>query len=96
MSIFSNKQKAEYTHTLQKGISFVRGLCGGITDDTGTREENLRRLKDEIENADAIVIGAGAGLSTAAGFTYSGVTKQYVRSRYGRDRSASMETAVKC
>ncbi len=30
------------------------------------------RLKNEIETADAIVIGAGAGLSTAAGFTYSG------------------------
>ncbi|HRU98546.1 MAG TPA: Sir2 silent information regulator family NAD-dependent deacetylase [Ruminococcus sp.] len=29
-------------------------------------------LKNEIETADAIVIGAGAGLSTAAGFTYSG------------------------
>ena len=32
----------------------------------------LDRLKREIQNADAIVIGAGAGLSTAAGFTYSG------------------------
>ncbi len=32
----------------------------------------LNRLKAEIESADAIVIGAGAGLSTAAGFTYSG------------------------
>ena len=30
------------------------------------------RLKKEIETADAVVIGAGAGLSTAAGFTYSG------------------------
>lgn len=30
------------------------------------------RLKKEIETADAIVIGAGAGLSTAAGYTYSG------------------------
>lgn len=29
-------------------------------------------LKKEIQTADAIVIGAGAGLSTAAGFTYSG------------------------
>ena len=48
------------------------GLRSGITDDTGTREENLRRLKNEIDNADAIVIGAGAGLSTAAGYTYSG------------------------
>lgn len=34
--------------------------------------DNIRRLKQEIESADAIVIGAGAGLSTAAGFTYSG------------------------
>ena len=37
-------------------------------DDSG----EIRRLKKEIETADAIVIGAGAGLSTAAGFTYSG------------------------
>ena len=32
----------------------------------------LERLKKEIDTTDAIVIGAGAGLSTAAGFTYSG------------------------
>ena len=32
----------------------------------------INRLKNEIETADAILIGAGAGLSTAAGFTYSG------------------------
>ena len=49
MSIFSDKQKADYTQTLHKGISFVRSLRGGLTDDTGSREENLRRLKDEIE-----------------------------------------------
>lgn len=67
MNIFSNKQKADYTQTLQKGIAFVRRLHRGITDDTGSREENLQRLRDEMENADAIVIGAGAGLSTAAG-----------------------------
>ena len=30
------------------------------------------RLKKEIETADSIVIGAGSGLSTAAGFTYTG------------------------
>ena len=30
------------------------------------------RLKEKLQNSDAIVIGAGAGLSTAAGFTYSG------------------------
>lgn len=32
----------------------------------------IDRLKNEIEKADAIVIGAGAGLSTSAGFIYTG------------------------
>lgn len=32
----------------------------------------LSRLKEELKNADAIVIGAGAGLSASAGFAYSG------------------------
>ena len=34
--------------------------------------ENIKRLAAELTAADAVVIGAGAGLSTAAGFTYSG------------------------
>lgn len=38
----------------------------------GIKEEQIERLKLEIKEADAIVIGAGAGLSTSAGFTYSG------------------------
>ena len=32
----------------------------------------LERLKQALDQADAVVIGAGAGLSTSAGFTYSG------------------------
>ena len=32
----------------------------------------LDRLKEAIDTADAVVVGAGAGLSTAAGLTYSG------------------------
>ena len=32
----------------------------------------LDRLKEALETTDTIVIGAGAGLSTSAGFTYSG------------------------
>ena len=32
----------------------------------------LQRLKQEIQTADAILIGAGAGLSASAGFTYTG------------------------
>ncbi len=32
----------------------------------------INRLKAALENVDCIIIGAGAGLSTSAGFTYSG------------------------
>lgn len=42
------------------------------TRSTAGFSAEMERLKSEIKNADAIVIGAGAGLSTAAGFTYSG------------------------
>lgn len=34
--------------------------------------DNIEKLKEKIRTAYAVVIGAGAGLSTAAGFTYSG------------------------
>lgn len=33
---------------------------------------NLKKLKEEFNTADAILIGAGAGLSASAGFDYSG------------------------
>lgn len=34
--------------------------------------EQMERLKAALQDCDAVVIGAGAGLSTAAGFTYTG------------------------
>lgn len=34
--------------------------------------DNTARLKQELETADAVVIGAGSGLSTSAGFVYDG------------------------
>lgn len=34
--------------------------------------QQINKLKSALQNAEAIVIGAGAGLSTSAGFTYSG------------------------
>lgn len=37
-----------------------------------TDEQKLHRLKKALEEAETVVIGAGAGLSTSAGFTYSG------------------------
>ncbi len=37
-----------------------------------TCESQLKQLREALDQADAVVIGAGAGLSTAAGLTYSG------------------------
>ena len=34
--------------------------------------DNIQKLHQTIQHADAVVVGAGAGLSTSAGFTYSG------------------------
>lgn len=38
---------------------------------TKTYSGKIEQLRGKIENTDTIVIGAGAGLSTSAGFTYS-------------------------
>lgn len=43
-----------------------------ITKSTGNYSDNINRLRDVIKAADCIVIGAGAGLSTSAGFVYTG------------------------
>lgn len=48
---------------------FLRNL---ITTSTESYSQQIDRLKNKIENADAIIIGAGAGMSTSAGFTYDG------------------------
>lgn len=37
-----------------------------------SEENSIERLKRELETADAVLIGAGAGLSTSAGFIYTG------------------------
>ena len=42
------------------------------TKSTGSYLDNIEKLKKSLNEADAVVIGAGAGLSTSAGFTYSG------------------------
>ncbi len=43
-----------------------------ITTSTENYSEKIDRLKNEIDSADAIIIGAGAGMSTSAGFAYDG------------------------
>lgn len=43
-----------------------------ITASTEEYLDSAGRVKELLQEADAVIIGAGAGLSTAAGFTYTG------------------------
>ena len=43
-----------------------------IARSTGNYSDNVKKLKTALAAADAVVIGAGAGLSTSAGFVYGG------------------------
>ena len=61
-----------YQETIEKGLSAIHYYNRRMSLGKGDDMEQIARLKKEIKEADAIVIGAGAGLSTSAGFTYSG------------------------
>ena len=39
---------------------------------TRSFSEQVDRLRGALDQADAVIVGAGAGLSAAAGYTYSG------------------------
>ncbi len=39
---------------------------------TERSRDDLKGVTEKLRQADAVIIGAGAGLSTAAGFTYAG------------------------
>lgn len=39
---------------------------------SGNYVAQMKRLKEELAKADAVIVGAGAGLSTSAGFVYDG------------------------
>jgi hypothetical protein len=60
-----------YLESIRKGTAGA-GRFRGIYYGSGDRAADIARLREEIYTADAIVVGAGAGLSTSAGFTYSG------------------------
>ncbi len=50
-------------------------MCSKMKTESFTKNscrEQIKRLREEIDGSEAIVVGAGAGLSTSAGFTYSG------------------------
>ena len=64
--------KNGYLETIQKGLKALGMLGRNVSSGKGSREERIELLKNEIQNADAVIIGAGSGLSTSAGFTYNG------------------------
>ena len=61
-----------YLYTVHKGIesNFFNQVIS--TGKDLSRKEKIQYLKEELFSADAILIGAGLGLSASAGFTYSG------------------------
>ncbi|WP_462361515.1 SIR2 family NAD-dependent protein deacylase [Parvimonas micra] len=61
-----------YRESIQMGLKVLKTVGKNISSESELNREKIEFLKNEIENADAIVIGAGAGLSTSAGLTYSG------------------------
>ena len=50
-------------------LMFLRKKIGKSTTDCW---KEIEKLEKQIQQADAIIIGAGAGLSTSAGFHYAG------------------------
>lgn len=72
MKNFYIDQPNGYLESIRKGLAAVQTYDLGISHGIGPRDEQVKRLKKEVETADAIVVGAGAGLSTAAGLTYAG------------------------
>lgn len=72
MKNYCTNQPNGYLESIQKGFIAARTYDLRVSHGMGTREEQIARLKKQFETADAIVVGAGAGLSTAAGLTYTG------------------------
>ena len=63
-----------YEESIGKGMAGLRHFRGSrlLMEDSAGRETQTGRLKEAIADAEKIVIGAGAGLSTSAGYVYSG------------------------
>lgn len=57
----ANKIEVIFMYLRTAAMGSANGYC-----------DNMERLKQELHAADAVVIGAGSGLSASAGFTYTG------------------------
>ncbi len=67
-----NKVLNGYKISIDRGIKAVTRFRSGISYGSGTLEVDIDRLVYAINKSEAIIIGAGAGMSTAAGFIYNG------------------------
>jgi len=65
-------RKNGYRDSIERGMAAVRYFSSGVSYGKGNFEENVSKLQWELDKADAVIIGAGAGMSTAAGFIYTG------------------------
>ena len=72
MKNYYTDQPDGYRGSIQKGLSAARAYGVRLSRGTGDRDERIGRLRSALETADAVVVGAGAGLSTSAGLTYGG------------------------
>ena len=61
-----------YLESIERELAAVRQFRGTLTAGRLSRSASLARLRQALDTAEAVVIGAGAGLSTSAGFVYSG------------------------
>ena len=66
---FSPETPDGYRETIRRGMRAVNLPCRRHTD---APDAQLAKLQTALATADAVVIGAGAGLSTSAGYTYGG------------------------
>ena len=75
IQILRRKNQAGNTQQIKK-VDFSRFLSGIPARDYIFQdipyEEQIRHSSELLKNADAVIIGAGAGLSTAAGLNYGG------------------------
>ena len=53
-------------------MPLVSGSIVCAKDDDGNLAPKIERLRRALDDADAVIVGAGAGMSTAAGLAYSG------------------------
>ncbi|MDY6308349.1 MAG: Sir2 silent information regulator family NAD-dependent deacetylase, partial [Oribacterium sp.] len=47
-------------------------MFGRMRITSETTENGMEKFRKVLDEADTVIIGAGSGLSTAAGYTYSG------------------------